>query len=247
MLLALAQAALANAGLVRARGEARDRSGLVLGITRVSPESIRALRASIEQRGLPLLSATAFARMVLNAPAGTCARVEGLRGPMSTLSAGRGSGLLALTYAARLVLGGHAETMLGAAVDEEQRLSPDEDAGACAWLSAAPSAGGCVRVRASGIAAPERLDDAVAVALARADLDAAALDLVIGDVRPAIASGDRFVDVATFGAHGLSVPSALAWVAGVRRLVRREVERVLIVSGTSASATAAAILTWEAT
>jgi 3-oxoacyl-[acyl-carrier-protein] synthase II len=247
MLLAVAQTALAEAGLVRPRGEARDRSGLVLGITRVSPESIRALRASIEQRGLPLLSATAFARMVLNAPAGTCARVEGLRGPMSTLSAGRGSGLLALTYAALLVAGGHAETMLGAAVDEEQRLSPDEDAGACAWLSAAPSAGGCVRVRASGIAAPERLDDAVAVALARADLDAAALDLVIGDVRPAIASGDRFVDVAAFGAHGLSVPSALAWVAGVRRLVRREVERVLIVSGTSASATAAAILTWEAT
>jgi 3-oxoacyl-[acyl-carrier-protein] synthase II len=247
MLLALAQAALANAGLVRARGEARDRSGLVLGITRVSPESIRALRASIEQRGLPLLSATAFARMVLNAPAGTCARVEGLRGPMSTLSAGRGSGLLALIYAARLVAGGHAETMLGAAVDEEQRLSPDEDAGACAWLSSAPATGGCVRVRASGIAAPERLDDAVAAALTRAELDAAALDLVIGDVRPAMASGDRFVDAAAFGAHGLAVPSALAWVAGVRRLVRREVERVLIVSGTSASATAAAILTWEAT
>lgn len=247
MLLALSQASLANAGLSRPRGQARDQSGLVLGITRVSPASIRDLRESIAQRGLPRLSATAFARMVLNAPAGTCAKVEGLRGPMSALSTGAGSGLFALVYAARLLANGQADLMLGAAVDEEKQPSPDQDAGACAWLAASPATGGCVRLRAACIAAAGRLDDSVATALARAELEVQDLDLVLGDRRPAVASSDRFVDVAAFGANGMAVPSALALVAGARRLLRREADRVLVVSGAGNSATAAAILTWEDT
>lgn len=246
MLLALAQTSLSDAGLPRPRGDARDRSGMILGITRVSPESIRELRRSIDARGLALLSATAFARMVLNAPAGTCAKVEGLRGPMSTLSTGPGSGLFALLYAARLIARGHADFMLGAGVDEEAPSTPDADAGACAWLCSTPSAGACVRLRAEAMAPAGRIDAAVTAALSRAELAPNAVDMVIGDRAPRGLSS-CFRDVAELGATGMATPSALAFVIATRHLLRRDAKRVLVVSAGGDSATAAALLTWEET
>ena len=65
-----------------------QRLGLVVGQTRVSPQSLGELRSSIEDSGLGGMSAAAFARSLLVAPAGACSRELGLRGPVEVLSAG---------------------------------------------------------------------------------------------------------------------------------------------------------------
>jgi len=74
--------------------------GLFLGATRMAQQSSRRCRASLEAHGPSGLSAAAFARMSVNAPAGACSKALGLRGPTSTLSIGAGSGLAAFAYAA---------------------------------------------------------------------------------------------------------------------------------------------------
>jgi 3-oxoacyl-[acyl-carrier-protein] synthase II len=249
MLLALAEAAWADGALDRPRGDARDRSGIVLGVTRVSPGSIRDLKQSIDARGLPLLSATAFSRMVLNAPAGTCAKIRGLRGPMSTVSAGPETGLVALLYASRLVRRGHADLMLGAGLDESS-ARPNEaphDAGASAVFgNRTVEAGFGVRLRAEAIGAPHHVDETVARALDRAALDARTIELVVGDAPALGCTSAHFVDVGCLGDMGLSAPSAVSFVMGALFVRERRANRALVVSARGASATAAAILSWEA-
>jgi hypothetical protein len=101
-LAAAAASALDDAG-VTVSGDLRDRIGIILGAARVSPASAEALDLSIEQRGLARLSANAFARIILNAPAGTSAKLLSLRGPNLALSTGPGSGLAAVVLAAQLL------------------------------------------------------------------------------------------------------------------------------------------------
>lgn len=50
------------------RGDARDRVGLILGATRVSPESLRRYHESIDARGHAHVDTGAFARVILSAP-----------------------------------------------------------------------------------------------------------------------------------------------------------------------------------
>jgi 3-oxoacyl-[acyl-carrier-protein] synthase II len=249
MLLALAQAASLDAELGRARGDARDRSGIVLGVTRVSPGSVRELKQSIELRGLPLLSATAFSRMVLNAPAGTCAKLCGLRGPMSTVSAGPEGGLVALLYAARLVRAGHADLMLGAGVDENPAASSTahDDAGASALFGKCTTderAG--VRLRAEAIGAPHQVEETVARALAVAGVEPGSIELVVGDGHARACTSARFLYVAASGDTGSTAASALAFVLGAIFVRERRANRALVVSARGGSATAAAVLSWEA-
>lgn len=169
--------ALADAGIGPLRGTRQEQSGLVLGINTISPSSAAALDASIAQRGLPRLSAHAFARMVLNAPAGTCTRAFGLRGPLSTVSAGRASGLLALIYAAELLATREdVSLMVAAGVHEAtpaERLRaapPREGAAACVLARAPHDAAIAVELAGWAIAGPGELDEVVARVLARVKL-----------------------------------------------------------------------------
>jgi hypothetical protein len=82
-------------------------------------QSALACRMSIDARGITGVAAGPFSRMVLNAPAGTAARLLSLKGPLLVVSSCGGSGLLALLRAAdylserpsveALVAGGHDE------------------------------------------------------------------------------------------------------------------------------------------
>jgi len=118
LLTCAAEEALARAG-VQPRGALRDRVGIFTATTRMSPESATVLQRSIDERGLPRLSAAAFTRLVLNASTGITARALGLRGATTTVSSGAGGGLLAIALAA-LYLGSHAEVdwLVAGAVEE---------------------------------------------------------------------------------------------------------------------------------
>jgi 3-oxoacyl-[acyl-carrier-protein] synthase II len=231
-LLAAVAQALAEAGLGRPRASARDRVGLVLGVTNVSEASARALDRSIDQRGLAFLSATAFSRMVLNAPAGTCGKLLSLRGPTSTLSTGSGSGLVAMAYAASLLESrDDVDGVIAAGLDE---LGPGDGSGAsggcaCALLSALPAAGPGPRVRVAGwsVAGPAQRERVVSHALERAGLARHELGLVHD------ASGPP--------AGGAAGP-ARALVAACRQLERELGRSALIVSAAGQSASSAIVL-----
>ena len=91
---------LAAAEAVRGARGGPSHRGLFLGVDACTPSSQRAFRESIERRGLLRASAPAFARMVGHAPAGEAARALDLRGPMTSVSLGVASGLLAIAQAA---------------------------------------------------------------------------------------------------------------------------------------------------
>jgi hypothetical protein len=104
-----------------------------------------------------------FARQVLNAAPGTCARLLGLRGMHSVVCAAEASGLVAAIYAAELLATRRdVDALIAAHLD-------DAHGATCTLLSAAPSD---VRVASWHVAGPGR-----GVAL---DGDATALDLLAG-------------------------------------------------------------------
>ncbi len=161
MLLAATEAALGDAQL-KVRGALRDRVGIFVGAARVSPSTVRELRASIESLGLAKASAPAFARAVLHAPAGAASRFLGLRGPTTTLVGGDVAGVLALAEAWSLL--SHrtdADWMCAGAWDETDEPSEGEGA-ACAVLSAEPGPG--PTILATGVAM--RPEEAIALASA---------------------------------------------------------------------------------
>ncbi|MBX3271101.1 MAG: hypothetical protein KF729_12620 [Sandaracinaceae bacterium] len=124
------------------RGEARDRVGLFLGASRVSPESVARYRDSIAARGHAYVDTAAFARVILSAPASMASLAHGLRGPLCAVAAGPASGLVALANAAsHLARRPELERMLAAGLDEAPERGPV--AAACTVLSAAP----CARAR----------------------------------------------------------------------------------------------------
>ncbi len=200
-LAAAAALALADAG-VQVRGPLRDRTGLLAGIARLSPSCVEAFERSIRERGLARLDATAFTHMVLNAPAGACARLLQLRGPSTVLTTGPGSGLAAVVMAADLLAHGEgADLLLAGGLDEltdaERALRDGRAEGAsCALLAGPghlaadhPAAGRAVRVAGWGLAGPGRLDDAVAAALARAGLEPGEVSLAFGEAEPSVLAG----------------------------------------------------------
>jgi 3-oxoacyl-(acyl-carrier-protein) synthase len=177
-LVAAAARALDDAGM-RVHGEARARTGLVAGITTMSPSSDRALHDTIARHGLRGLSASLFARQVVNAPAGTCARLLGLRGAHAVVSAGAATGLLAIVYAAELLATRRdCDAIVAAGVDELGDGGTRDGASATVLAT-----NGGVRVAGWSVAGPGRLDDAVARALAAAGL--AAADRIVDDAEPA--------------------------------------------------------------
>jgi 3-oxoacyl-[acyl-carrier-protein] synthase II len=96
LLLAAARGALDHAGLrVRSDGGPgcveRARIGAFVAADQLPDASARRFWERIAQRGFDRASGPAFARMVLNAPAGTLARALELRGPLSVIAGPTGA------------------------------------------------------------------------------------------------------------------------------------------------------------
>ncbi len=196
-LIAAVALALTDGGL-RLRGADRDRTGLVVGITVASPEAELDLASTIERHGYAGLSASKFSRMVLNAPAGSCCKLVGLRGPHSTVAASDATGLFAILYAAELLASRRdADRLLAVGVDELLPEGAPPAFSSATWGAAATasyaaraaeasrpsrtattaegaacvlldSAPSDILVAGWGLAGPGRLDDAIAAALAMA-------------------------------------------------------------------------------
>ena len=205
-LLAAIELGLADAG-VRIKGDARDRSGLVLGVTMQSPESDDALHRTIAERGHRGISAPLFARQVLNAPAGTAAKTFGLRASHSTVCAGAATGLVAMAYAAELVATQlDCDRVLAVGVDEIAATDPVDarsEGAACALFTPGP---GAIELAGWSLAGPGHVADAVRRAMEQAGDPS--IDLVIGR------GGDLDIDelVGTSPAFGSALAVVLATV-----------------------------------
>jgi 3-oxoacyl-[acyl-carrier-protein] synthase II len=253
-LTAAAALALADAG-VRVSGERRDRTGLVAGVNALSAESARAFDESIEP-GLARLSAPAFARMVLNAPAGTASSCLSLRGPLGTVTIGEGSAALAVIQAI-LLLGSRPELdgILAGGLDELPGTGAAPDAGegaACLLLSALPEAGSSPRIAGWGLAGPGHLETALGAALERAGLPLDAIGACFGSEDPRTilagrwAHGLTWSDPSTVLGRAGAAGSGFACAAAALAVRRGDCRVALVTSAGGRSATAALILLAEA-
>src|SRR5215471_13208744 len=80
------------------------------------------LVASTYAHGMENISASAFTRIVLNAPAGACSTILSLKGPTTTIAAGEGSGLFAIAQAAEFMSQrSEVDAIVAGGVDELDR------------------------------------------------------------------------------------------------------------------------------
>jgi len=160
---AAAALALRDANIVL-RGEERERAGVFMAATRMPAESSARCSESIDRYGVGAASASAFARMSVNSPAGTCAKMLGLKGPSTTLTIGRGSGLFAIASSAQwLATRTDAELLVAGSVDERPRAvrknraqdASDTEGAACVVLQKVtePTPGVHVEILGWGLAA----------------------------------------------------------------------------------------------
>lgn len=242
-LVSAAGQALADAG-VRLRGAMQERSGLVVGTTRVSRQSEDQLLRSIDDRGLRQLSAVMFSRMVLNAPVGACAKQLALKGPLTTISTGDGSGLTAIAQAAHLLATRDDLDRAVAGGVEEDRGDPGPatvEGAVTALLSTDPPAGPRIRLASWGLAGPDGRAHAARAACARARH--AAVDLVVGPAVP----GVPCPRVVAPDQRGGAAASALGFAIAVAALRRGDIHSALVVSEPGASIACALLLVAEAT
>lgn len=242
-LTASAALSLADAGVPR-RGRAGDRIGLFVGASRSSPSSTSEFRRSIEERGLRGLSASAFTRIVLNAPAGFCSKLLSLRGPLTTITTGPGSGLVAIALAAEflstreevdwIVAGGASERDPGSPGDASRSGA---EGAACMTLGAGPAlgSGGAeagVRVEGWGLAGRGGLSDAIARARGSSGASPAGAEALFSESDQAVGGPDSEDPVA----------SALACAAAVLALREGVVEQALVTSSADRATTVALLL-----
>lgn len=238
-LTAAAALALADAGIRPRKGE-QERAGLLVGTTAVSPRTAAEFRASIDERGFAQLSAAAFARMVLNAPSGACSKLLALKGPVTTIDTGDGSGLAALAYAAHwLATRDDADVLVAGGFDE---IDPDEpvpttDAAACAALATS----GSIRVAGWGLAGAGRWDDARSAALAAAGLAPDAIDATFGDLPPL--AGKPHCDPRRVVGHAPASSDMLALAAAVHALRSNALHTALVGSASGNATSVAVVLT----
>ena len=180
-------------------GAARERTGLFVGTTNASPSAWDEFRKSIKERGLVKVSAPAFTRLVLNAASGTVTRVFSLRGPTTTLTTGRGSGLVAAALAAEyLQTRTDVDRLVVAAVDEaDLSLAPDEIDAAAALVFTTKREEAVAEVKGWFVAGPG--DDAAAALLERCGGARAAVTV------PALASGGLLACAGAMGNRGVVV------------------------------------------
>jgi hypothetical protein len=161
------------------RRERMERTGLFVGATRMPAESTRRCTESIRLRGVAGTSASAFARMSVNAPAGACSQALGLLGPTSTVSIGEGSGLLALALAAEwLSRREDASSIVAGGVDELSGGADETEGAACLALKRVDATEPSSLVVAGwGIAGPHAAEEAAASAMGkRSFVDAVFVD-----------------------------------------------------------------------
>jgi len=159
--------ALGDAG-VQLRGKIRERTGLIVGALRASPDSLARFHASIVQRGLAKPDATAFAQLLPSAAQSACAKALNIRGPQSTITVGEGSGLMACAIAAWMLAGrSDSDRIVAAALDTRAEGAPGGargDAACAVVLGTAPTS---VEVVGIGVAGPHQLHEAIAQAQRR--------------------------------------------------------------------------------
>jgi 3-oxoacyl-[acyl-carrier-protein] synthase II len=114
---------LTEAG-IQIRSNECENIGLFVGQDSISEDSLQALAASIQQRGIKHLSAAAFTRLVVNYPAGACCRLFGIKGPVAVVAARPDNGLAALCLAAdHLAWRDDTDLMIVASVDDQHKGS----------------------------------------------------------------------------------------------------------------------------
>jgi 3-oxoacyl-[acyl-carrier-protein] synthase II len=100
----------------------RDDTALVLGTSIGSPQSMMDFtRASLTSKEPFYVDPAQMPFCVMNAAAGQCAIWHQLRGPNTTLAGGRGTALIALRYARRLLANGRAARALVGATEDYSR------------------------------------------------------------------------------------------------------------------------------
>jgi len=180
LLTAASALCLQDAGRVL-QGPARARAGLFVGGTRMPPESAQRCHESIRRHGLSAMSASAFARMSVNAPAGACSRALGLLGPSTTLSIGEGSGLLAIVLATQwLEHRNDTDCFIAGSVDECHDAAENAtEAAVCVLLDRVNSAdvGQAPVIGGWGISGPNQLSLAIRQALG----PKTSVDLLVGE------------------------------------------------------------------
>jgi 3-oxoacyl-[acyl-carrier-protein] synthase II len=236
LLTAAAEIALQNAAV--APGKRRGpRVGLFVGSVRPSAESFAVFGRGVRERGLASVSGSAFARTVLNAPAGCCSKLLSLKGPLSVVTTGAGSGLSAIVLAAEaLATRDDADLIVAAAMDE---LSDGDDGTTAAGIENAvaialgrrPAAAdtGHVRLAGWGMAGPGQL---------RAAVDRACSDR---SSTGAVECFDERRFVPEKGEPRAS-PSAYAFAAAVSALRAGGLGRALVTSDLGGAVTVAALL-----
>ncbi|WEO94738.1 beta-ketoacyl synthase N-terminal-like domain-containing protein [Streptomyces sp. FXJ1.172] len=171
------------------RPESGDNVALVLGTTTGSAQSMMDITRDTLVHEKPFyIDPSHIPNAIMNCPAGQCAIWYGLKGPNTTVAAGRSSGLAALNYARRLLASGRARTVLCGAAEEYSSARswlewhtrrPDEGdtvlGEGCAVLRLRPAGTvsegeGLAEVLAveSGVAGPEGTADALAATVRRA-------------------------------------------------------------------------------
>ena len=221
---------------VTVRGSMRDRAGLLVGIVRPSTTSLADFTSSLESRGLGGLSASAFARIVLNAAPGFASKLLSLRGPLTTITTGDGGGLAAILLAGEMLATRcDVDLMLAGGAEERRQASVSEhgvpvEGAACLVLSSMPETRSGIRdvcIGGWGISGFGRLADAVAQAMPDRSTSPAVRTFSAGDWNA--------------GALG----SALACAEAVAGLRNGEIDRALVTSDHGRSACLALLLTGE--
>lgn len=238
----------ATARALASRGDGPlDRTGLFVAATRMPEESARRCVESIRRRGVGGTSASAFARMSVNAPTGACTVALGLLGPTNTLSSGDGSGITTFALAAEwLAFRDDADEIVAAAVDELGEGSGERAEGAGALLLSradAPRRGDVV-VADWSIAGADRALEVAAKALGRRErVDAIIVDACAG-VAHALgrwlsdASAVRIVDGARLWGEAEATRSLVFAAVGAAHIARGVAESVLLVSARGSSSVA---------
>jgi len=228
--------ALADAG-IRMKSRQRSGAGLVVGSTRPSPESLERFGKSIDEHGLEGISVPAFARVVINAPAGFCSKLLGLKGPLTVLTTGAGSGLTAIILAAELLSSREGvELMLAGGVDEltdhdDGVAAAGEGAGIVALTRGDSGGAAAPRIVSWGVAGPGRSVSAVRQALSRAGSGPLPREQTFDEAR-----------FAGPGAREWALPSVLAFLVATAELRSGRMRRALVTSALGSAVSAAVLL-----
>jgi 3-oxoacyl-[acyl-carrier-protein] synthase II len=234
----------AAAAIARRKRASAESTGLFVAATRMPTESSMRCTESIRQRGAIGTSASAFARMSVNAPAGACSRALGLLGPTSTISIDDGSGLLAIVLAAEwLSSRDDATAILAGAVDEPCGRYDDETEGAaCVALERAgePRAGEIV-VAGWGLAGRDGVRDAIERAMSgHTETSGVFVDGAISDARTWLAPNAPLgvVDASTFWGTAHATRSCAMAASAIARLEAGHGDSALLVATRGASTVA---------